>query len=168
MHGHGIIIFAAHACLLAQSGAHPPCEFREIACLQKTAECMCIVLPVNLIIPFRNQIVQRAPRDHSRKLHRGLAERNTAVHASGPLLLLLLEREMFMELIPVFDALLRVLRNRIDPVIFQKSRRLPHLPVLSSYTHIWQAAQTTQAACPLRLPLCHDVCFILVAASFPS
>ena len=123
---------------------------------------------IDQIIPLRAQIMQRAAARHASEHHARLAERNTAVHASGPLLLLLLEREMFMELIPVFDAFLRVLRNRIDPVIFQKSRRLPHLPVLSSYTHIWQAAQTTQAACPLRLPLCHDVCFILVAASFPS
>ena len=42
---------------------------------------MHILSSVDTIVPLGNKVMQRAPDDHTGKLHSRLAERNAAVHA---------------------------------------------------------------------------------------
>ena len=103
---HRRVIETLDAGLLAERRADTARELREVIRLQKTAQCVGDVAVVDLIVPLRTEIVERAAREHTRQLHTGLAERNAAVHAARALLPTLLLREGDVKFFKVFDTLL--------------------------------------------------------------
>ena len=103
---HRRVIEALDAGLLAERRADTTRELREVVRLQKTAQRVGDVAVVDLIVPLRAEIVERAAREHTRQLHAGLAERNAAVHAARALLPTLLLREGDVKFLEIFDTLL--------------------------------------------------------------
>jgi hypothetical protein len=59
------------------------------------------------IVPFWDQVVDRAARGHATDQRAGMTERDTTVHAAASLLLEFEHREVLMELIPIVYALER-------------------------------------------------------------
>ena len=108
-HGDRIPVEPAGAGRLAQSRADPAGEFGEIVGLEQTGQRMIPVAGVDTVVPFRDQVVQRAAGGHPVEHHAGLAERHAAVHAAGPLLPPLLLREGRVKFVEMPDTLQRVL-----------------------------------------------------------
>ena len=103
---HRRVIESLDAGLLAERRADTARELREVVRLQQTAQCVGNVAVVDLIVPLRAEIVERAAREHTRQLHAGLAERNTAVHTTRALLPTLLLREGDVKFFEILDTLL--------------------------------------------------------------
>ncbi len=101
-----------------QSRTHPCRKFRKIVGLFQAVIGLFPVSRIDEVVPFRNQIVQRAARRHAAKRHARLAERNAAVHTARPLLLLFFHRKMFVELVKVFYAQFRAYIRRNFTLIF--------------------------------------------------
>ena len=78
-----------------------------------------IIAAIEEIIPFWNQVVQRAANGTSIEIHTCLAEGNTAVRTAAGLLPALPLRQRLMELIVVLNALLRSFLPVIFSLIFQ-------------------------------------------------
>ena len=62
---------------------------------------------INEIVPFGNQVVDRATGSHAADENTAVAKRNAAIHAAGALLAQFWFGQMEMELFPVVDALNR-------------------------------------------------------------
>ena len=84
------------------------------------------MLPVQLMIPFRNQIVQGAACHHTGQLHSRLAERYATIHAAGSLEAPLFFTERGMEFIEGLQTNLRRYDEVFFSVIFQKSCWFSH------------------------------------------
>src|SRR5215467_6398218 len=80
---------------------YSPGELREIIGLMQTFEGLTPEATVHQIVPFRDQIIDRAARGHATEQRTGMAEWNATVHAAASLLLQLEHREMLMELVPI-------------------------------------------------------------------
>src|SRR5262245_31179620 len=59
---------------------------------------------INEVVPFGNEIIDRAARSHAVKQRAGMAKGHPAVHAASALLLELLFIAMLMELMPIPNA----------------------------------------------------------------
>jgi hypothetical protein len=59
---------------------------------------------VHEIVPFRDQIIDRAARGHATDQGAGVAKRDATVHTTASLLLELEHREVIMELVPIVHA----------------------------------------------------------------
>ena len=81
----------------------------------------------DLVIPLRDQIVQRAACHHAVQFHGGLAEWNAAVHAAPCLLCTCFFIQRCMKFIKGEDSL----TDRYDPIvlscIIQKTGRFTHV-----------------------------------------
>ena len=87
---------------------------------------------VREIVPFRDQVIDRAARGHATDQRAGMAEWNATVHAAASLLLQLEHREVIMELLPIVHAFERCAVWRQFALVFQKSGRFAHVfPLLS-------------------------------------
>ena len=86
MNRHAVPVHAAGAGGLAQGGAHPAGEFGEIVGLGQPGQGLPPVAVPDLVVPFGDQVVQRAAAEHPAEIGAGLAEGHAAVHAPGRLL----------------------------------------------------------------------------------
>ena len=105
--GDRIIVHAAHTGLFAQSRADSSGKFREAAGLAQAGERLGVVAVKHLVVPLRDQIVERTACHHAFQLQCRLAEGNAAVHAACPLEPSFLRGKRGMKFIEILDALLR-------------------------------------------------------------
>ena len=147
-------VFTVDARLLAQCWTYSSGKLRKIARLDQAGKCMLVMSVIDLVIPFRNQIVQRTPGHHTGELHRRLAQRNAAVHAARSLLFPFLLGKGTMKLFKIRKTLLYRNVRVILTFKFQKSSRLAHYAVTSSN------ASRTALSCDMP---CSS--YLLIAAS---
>ena len=81
-----IIVLPADASLFTEGRTDSSGKFRKTVGLHESGQGMPVLSPVDGVIPFGNQIVQRTAHHHATQFHGGLAEGHSAVHASGSLL----------------------------------------------------------------------------------
>ena len=99
-------IDAEHARTFARRGANAAGEFREIIRLVQPFERFFPEAAIDEIVPFRNEIVDRAAGGHAADERAGVAERNSAIHAARALLAQFLSSvHVEMKFVPVLDAL---------------------------------------------------------------
>ena len=89
---HGILVDAEHARPFTRRRAQPPGELREVVGRVKPLDGVAPPVVSHQVVPFGNQVSQRAPV---------VAERDTAVHASGRLLAQRVLGEVLVDLFPV-------------------------------------------------------------------
>src|SRR5690606_10094396 len=94
-----------HTGTLTRSGADPSGEFRKIVGLVQASQRFLPAIAINQVIPFRNEIVDRATAGHAADQLSGVAEGSAAIHAAGPLFLKVLVFRMNVEFLPVLDPL---------------------------------------------------------------
>ncbi|MPM80587.1 hypothetical protein SDC9_127636 [bioreactor metagenome] len=82
------------------------------------AICLLKVSLEHKMVPFGDQVAQRAAGANAAPAHARVAKRHAAVHTSGCLLFDLLRALCGMKCIPVLDALLRAAFFRCLAVIF--------------------------------------------------
>ena len=120
-------MLAADAGLLTQSRADPAGKLREIAGLAEPRVRMPHMPLPDLIIPLRDQIVQRAAGHHAVQLHGGLAEGHAAVHAASCLLDAGFFIQRCMKFIEGEDSLADRYDSVVLPCIIQKTGRFTHV-----------------------------------------
>ena len=81
---------------------------------------------IDQVVPFRDQVVQRAAAGHAADHHAALAEGHAAVHAAGALGLLLILGQRQMKLVKILNALARRQLGAGLPRDFHKSCRFSH------------------------------------------
>ena len=117
---------AAGAGSFAQSGAYPAGKLREAV---GGAQAMYSQIPLALVdqvVPFGNQVVQRAAACHAANHHASLAERYAAIHAAGTLRLLFILRQRDVKFVKVLNAFFRRQLRAGLPGNFHKSCRFSH------------------------------------------
>src|SRR4029077_19430560 len=112
-----IVVDVERARRFARCGAHAAGELGEVVGRVQHIERVAPLVPVNQIVPVRNDVVYRAP---------GLAKRDAAIHAAGALLrrVVILERED--ELAIVTHALLDRQRDLLDALELHEAADLAH------------------------------------------
>ena len=98
---------AAGAGGFAQGRAYAAGEFRESVGGHQALQRQLPPSLVHQVVPFGNQVVQRAAAGHPADHHTALAERHAAVHAAGALGLLLFQRQRQVKFVKILDALFR-------------------------------------------------------------
>ena len=63
--GDRFTVFAVDAGFFTKRRADTAGEFREIVCFGESGESMLQIVIINLIVPLRDQVVQRASRHHA-------------------------------------------------------------------------------------------------------
>ena len=126
MHGHRFSVHAVDAGLFTQCRTYAARKLREIAGLEEPGESVPLVACIDLVIPFRDQIVQGAACHHSLEPDGALAHGHTAVHAARPLLPSLLRPQGIMKLSIVREPLQRRAVNIFLSLVFQKSCCFSH------------------------------------------
>jgi hypothetical protein len=102
------------------------------------------------IVPFRDEIVQRAAEGLAFYKQSRLAERHAAVHAARPLLFPYALRQGNVEFIPVPHPLQRRTARFVCAVVFKKSCGFSHFSV-PPYALV-QAAKASSSACSRDIP----------------
>ena len=110
--GHSVIRQVAR--FFAQRGAYPSREFREGRRLQQPLQRFLLLSAAQQVVPFRNQVVQRASEVR-------LAEGHAAVHAAGSLADPFLPRLLRMQVLIVRKAFLHIPERVFLPAVFHKS-----------------------------------------------
>ena len=90
--GHRVALDVQDAGLLAGGGADAAGELGEVVRLEQHRERVAPAVPVNEVIPFRDEVPERAA---------GVAEGDAAVHAARALLAELISGEVEVEFLPV-------------------------------------------------------------------
>ncbi|OQA18423.1 MAG: hypothetical protein BWY61_02045 [Firmicutes bacterium ADurb.Bin354] len=126
MDSNGIAVFSVDTSLLAQCRTYPSREFREIAGLVQSHESLSVIFLVDLFVPLRDKIVQRAACDHTVKRHCGLAERHTAIHAPCSLSSSLLYGYILIEFSEIIYSFFRRNTKIFLSLIFHKTCCLAH------------------------------------------
>src|SRR5690606_32489626 len=121
---------AENAGTFTRSGANPAGEFGEVVRLVEAVQCFLPASAVDEVIPFRNEVVDRAATGHAADQQAGMAERRTAVHAARALLPQMFFRGVFLELIPVLDALGRIPFGHGAALNFHKTGCFSHVVIL--------------------------------------
>ena len=103
---------AQHASPLAGCGADAACEFGEIVGLMQSVQRLAPQAPVDQVVPFGDQVVDRTARRHAVEQCPGVAEGDAAVHAARALFPQLLLAQVQVELFPVPDAVGSPSRSR--------------------------------------------------------
>src|SRR5262245_30760861 len=85
--GHRQLVETEHAGTFAGRRTDPAGKFGKVVGLVQTFERFFPQAAINKIVPFRNQIIDRAARGHAADELSGVAEWNTAIHAARALLL---------------------------------------------------------------------------------
>ena len=120
------VILPAETGALARGGAYASGELWEIICLQEPGERMGLIIVINHLVPFRNQIVERTAEQTAFPGHARLAERSSAVHAARALQNSLFMRKRNVKFHPVLRTLFRRTAGADFPVVFHKSSRFTH------------------------------------------
>jgi hypothetical protein len=97
------IIDAQHAGTFARRRTNAAGELRKIIGLVQAVQRLAPEAPINQVIPFRNQIVNRAAAGHAADQLAGVAERNAAIHASGTLLFQVGLGQVVVKFVPIAD-----------------------------------------------------------------
>ena len=90
---------------LAGSRAHPPGKFRKRVCFPQSLIRLIPVARVSRIVPFRNQIIERAAGHHAVDQNSRLTERHAAVHTSCSLYLLFFPGQRGVKFVEMSDSL---------------------------------------------------------------
>ena len=101
-------------------------KFREVVGLVQPVQRLLPVAAIDQIVPFRDQVVDRAARRHPADQRAGVAERNAAIHAARALLLQLVVAQVQMKLVPIMDAFQRIAVRRQFTRVFHKSGWFAH------------------------------------------
>ena len=96
-----------HARAFARRGTNAAGEFGKIIGLVQTLQRFFPETAINQIVPFRNQIVDRAAGGHAADQRAGVAKRNAAIHAARALLAQFRPPIVMVKLVPVLDPLQR-------------------------------------------------------------
>ena len=99
--GYRRICDAKAARAFAGRRADPPGEFRKIVGAVQSIQRIAPATLIDQIVPFRDQVVDRAARGHVGHHVTGVAERYATVHAPGALNLQVHLRKMLVKLLPV-------------------------------------------------------------------
>ncbi len=104
---------AAAASAFAWSWANSASELREVVRQMQAIQGFSPTSAIDEVIPFGDQVVDRATRSHALQKTTGMAKRNTTIHAARALLLESFFRHVFVELVPVqqTDEWLAIRRN---------------------------------------------------------
>src|SRR5262249_5411422 len=121
-----VFIDSEHTRAFARCGADPASEFRKVVRLVQPIDRFFPQATVDEIVPFRDQVVDRAARRHAFEQRPGMAEWHAAIHAAGTLLAQFLFVGVLMELEPVADPLRRRASHRQFTAIFHESGWLAH------------------------------------------
>jgi hypothetical protein len=97
-------IDAQDARTFARRGTDPAREVGKVIRLMKPFQGLLPETAVNEVIPFRNEIMDRATRCHPADQTAGMTERNAAIHAARGLVAELVLLHVEVEFIPVADA----------------------------------------------------------------
>ena len=115
-----------HAGTLARRRTDPTCEFREIVRLVQAVQSITPAVVVDQVVPFRDQVVDRATRCHVGDHAARMAKRHTAIHAASPLSGQVLDHRQLDELAPVAHPGHRIaVRSRLA-CEFHETCRFPH------------------------------------------
>jgi hypothetical protein len=97
-------VHAEHARAFARRGADAAGELGKIIRLVQAVERFAPEAAINQIVPFGNQIVDRAAAGHAADELAGVAERNAAIHAARALFLQVGFGQVEVKFLPVGDA----------------------------------------------------------------
>jgi hypothetical protein len=100
----GGIVHAEHAGTFARGRADATGELREIVRLVQAVKRLAPQAAIDEVVPFGNEIVDRAAAGHAADELAGVAERNPAIHAARALLLEVGLGHVQMKLLPVRDT----------------------------------------------------------------
>ena len=103
--GDGRGIDAEHARAFARRGADAAGEFGEIIRLVQPFERFLPQAAIDEVVPFRDEVMDRAAAGHAAEERAGVAERDAAIHAARGLLAELALLHVMVELVPVAYAL---------------------------------------------------------------
>ena len=112
---------AEDARTFAGGRADAPGEVGEIIGLVQAVQRFAPEAAINQIVPFRDQIVDRAARSHAADERAGVAEGNAAIHAARALLAQLGLVQMKMKFVPIPDAFEGRTVQRQFPQIFDEA-----------------------------------------------
>jgi hypothetical protein len=101
------IVDGTHARALARGRTDAAGELRKVVGLVQPVEGFAPQAAVHEIVPFGDQVVNRAAADHAAERQSGMAEGRAAVHAAGALVPLGGLVQVRVEFLPVADALQR-------------------------------------------------------------
>ena len=119
------LVDAEHARAFARRRADAAGELREVVRLVQALERFVPQAAIDEVVPFRDQVVDRAARGHAADQLAGVAERHAAVHAARALLAQPLLLHVVMELFPVAHALDAAAVDRQLAQILDESVGLP-------------------------------------------
>ena len=106
-------------------------ELRKIVRLVQSVQCVAPAALVNKIVPFGDEVIDRASGGHIRHQIAGMTKRHAAIHAPRPLNLEVSLGHVFVELIPIQNAQQRItVRGDLSCVFFEASG-LSHGTLLS-------------------------------------
>src|SRR5207248_8068742 len=117
---------AQHARAFAGRRTDSARELREIVGLVEPFEGLFPEAAVNQVVPFGDEVVNRAAARHPFDQGARVAERHAAIHAASALFAQLALVRMLMELEPVADALSRRPGHRQLARILQEAGGLTH------------------------------------------
>src|SRR5262249_12393159 len=121
------IVDAEDAGTFTGRGADSTGEIGEVVGFMKPVESLFPQPPIDQIVPFRNEVVNRATGSHSADERAAVAEGNAALHAAGRLLTEFLFLHVEMELIPIANAFDRWTVQRQFAQVLDKSGRFAHV-----------------------------------------
>ncbi len=93
--GHRVLVDAEHARRLTRRGAQPTGELGEVVGGVQPLDGVAPTVPVDQVVPLGDQVAQRAAV---------VAERDSAVHAAGGLILQHVVGEVLVDLFPVAQS----------------------------------------------------------------
>ena len=125
--GHRRVVDAQRARALARRGANPPGELREIIGLEQPVQRLLPQPAVDQVVPFRDQVVDRAAGGHPVDDLACVAERDAAVHTARALDLQPLVGEFKVEFHPVANSLQRLSLERQLAVVFHETGWFAHV-----------------------------------------
>jgi len=98
---------AKHARTFAGRGADTTCEFGEVVRLVQAIERLAPESAIDEVVPFRNEVVDRATTRHAADQRARVAKWNAAVHTACALGTEFVLRHVQVEFVPVADAIAR-------------------------------------------------------------
>ncbi len=111
---------AQHAGAFARRGADAAGELGEIIGLVQAFQRLVPEAAIDQVVPFGDQVVDRAAGGHAAEQGAGVAKGNAAIHAAGALLAQLGLVQMKMELVPVADALQgRTVQRQLAQILYE-------------------------------------------------
>ena len=118
---------AEHAGTFAWSRTDPSCKLWKIIGFHQPVISFMPETFINVVIPFRNKIVNRATACHAAQHKAGMTVRRTAIHTASTLFLQISFRHLLMELLPIFYSLQRCPVCRQRSLVLHKTFNFAHI-----------------------------------------